>query len=53
VYCIANGFNLNDVAAEDALRDVPVFQEFCRIEPGREPLQGAGCYDPDERLSSA
>ncbi len=36
MYCIANWFNLSDVACEDALYDVPVFREFCRIDLGRE-----------------
>ena len=36
MYCIANWFNLSDEACEDALYDVPVFREFCRIDLGRE-----------------
>ena len=36
MYCIANWFNLADEACEDALYDVPLFREFCRIDLGRE-----------------
>lgn len=36
MYCIANWFNLSDTACEDALYDVAVFREFCRIDLGRE-----------------
>jgi IS5 family transposase len=36
MYCVANWFNLSDEACEDALYDVPVFREFCRIDLGRE-----------------
>ena len=36
MYCMANWFNLSDEACEDALYDVPVFREFCRIDLGRE-----------------
>lgn len=36
MYCRANSFNLSDIACEDALYDVPVFREFCRIDLGRE-----------------
>ena len=32
MYCVANWFNLSDEACEDALYDVPVFREFCRID---------------------
>lgn len=35
MYCIANWFNLSDEACEDALYDVPVFREFCRIDLGQ------------------
>ena len=41
MYCIANWFNLSDVACEDALYDVPVFREFCRIDIGRERVPDA------------
>ncbi len=41
MYCIANWFNLIDVACEDALYDVPVFREFCRIDLGRERVPDA------------
>ena len=41
MYCIANWFNLSDVACEDALYDVPVFREFCRIDLGRERVPDA------------
>ena len=36
MYCIANWFNLSDVACKNALYDVPVFCEFCRSDLGRE-----------------
>ena len=36
MYFIANWFNLADEACEDALYDVPMFREFCRIDLGRE-----------------
>jgi IS5 family transposase len=36
MYCVANWFNLADEACEDALYDVAVFREFCRIDLGRE-----------------
>ena len=41
MYCIANWFNLSDVACEDALYDVPVFREFCRIDLGQERVPDA------------
>ena len=41
MYCIASWFNLSDVACEDALYDVPVFREFCRIDLGRERVPDA------------
>jgi IS5 family transposase len=41
MYCIANWFNLSDEACEDALYDVPVFREFCRIDLGRERVPDA------------
>ena len=41
MYCIANWFNLGDVACEDALYDVPVFREFCRIDLGQERVPDA------------
>ena len=41
MYCIANWFNLSDIACEDALYDVPVFREFCRIDLGRERVPDA------------
>lgn len=41
MYCIANWFNLSDVACEDSLYDVPVFREFCRIDLGRERVPDA------------
>jgi IS5 family transposase len=41
MYCIANWFNLSDVACEDALYDVPVFREFCRIDLGLERVPDA------------
>lgn len=41
MYCVANWFNLSDIACEDALYDVPVFREFCRIDLGRERVPDA------------
>ncbi len=41
MYCVANWFNLADQACEDALYDVPVFREFCRIDLGRERVPDA------------
>lgn len=41
MYCIANWFNLADEACEDALYDVAVFREFCRIDLGRERVPDA------------
>src|ERR1700692_1178882 len=41
MYLIANVYNLADEACEDALYDVPVFREFCRIDLGRERVPDA------------
>jgi len=41
MYLVANWFNLADEACEDALYDVPVFREFCRIDLGRERVPDA------------
>lgn len=41
MYFVANWFNLADEACEDALYDVPVFREFCRIDLGRERVPDA------------
>jgi len=41
MYCVANWFNLADEACEDALDDVPVFREFCRIDRDRERVPDA------------
>lgn len=41
MYFVANWFNLSDMACEDALYDVPVFREFCRIDLGRERVPDA------------
>ena len=41
MYCLANWFNLSDEACEDALYDVAVFREFCRIDLGRERVPDA------------
>jgi IS5 family transposase len=41
MYCVANWFNLADEACEDALYDVAVFREFCRIDLGRERVPDA------------
>jgi IS5 family transposase len=41
MYFLANWFNLADEACEDALYDVPVFREFCRIDLGRERVPDA------------
>jgi IS5 family transposase len=41
MYCVANWFNLADEACEDALYDMPVFRDFCRIDLGRERVPDA------------
>ena len=41
MYCVANWFNLADEACEDALYDVPLFREFCRIDLGCEQVPDA------------
>ena len=41
MYCVANWFNLSDEACEDALYDVPVFREFCRIDLGQARVPDA------------
>jgi IS5 family transposase len=41
MYCVANWFNLSDEACEDALYDVAVFRQFCRIDLGRERVPDA------------
>lgn len=41
MYCLANWFNLSDIACEDALYDVPVFREFCQIDLGRQRVPDA------------
>jgi IS5 family transposase len=41
MYFLANWFNLADEACEDALYDVAVFREFCRIDLGRERVPDA------------
>jgi IS5 family transposase len=41
MYLLANWFNLADEACEDALYDIPVFREFCRIDLGRERVPDA------------
>ncbi len=41
MYCIANWFNLADVACEDALYDAAVFREFCGFDLGRERIPDA------------
>jgi IS5 family transposase len=41
MYCIANWFNLSDVACEDALYDVPAFREFCEFDLGNERIPDA------------
>jgi IS5 family transposase len=41
MYFIANWFNLADEACEDALYDVPMFRQFCRIDLGRERVPDA------------
>ena len=46
MYCIANWFNLSDVACEDALYDVAMFREFCRIDLSRGRVKtqfNSGC----------
>jgi IS5 family transposase len=34
MYFLANGFNLADEACEEALYDIALFRDFCRIELG-------------------
>lgn len=41
MYFVANWFNLADEACEDALYDVAVFRQFCRIDLGRERVPDA------------
>jgi len=41
MYFVANWFNLADQACEEALYDVPVFRDFCRIDLGREGVPDA------------
>src|SRR5207344_1197259 len=41
MYLVANWFNLADEACEDALCDIPVFRDFCRIDLGRERVPDA------------
>jgi IS5 family transposase len=36
MYLLANWFNLADQACEEALCDIPVFREFCRVDLGLE-----------------
>jgi len=38
---LANWFNLADEACEEALYDIPVFRDFCRIDLGRERVPDA------------
>ena len=45
MYLIANWFNLADEACEDALYDIAVFRDFCRIDLGRERVpDGRPCF---------
>ncbi len=53
MYCVANWFNLSDEACEDALYDVPVFREFCRIDLGRERVPDATTLLKFRRLLEA
>jgi len=41
MYLLANWFNLADEACEDALYDIPVFRDLCRIDLGRERVPDA------------
>ena len=41
MYVVANWFNLADEACEDALYDIAVFRDFCRIDLGRERVPDA------------
>jgi transposase, IS5 family len=41
MYCIANWFNLSDVACEDALYDVVIFRRFCHVDLGAERVRDA------------
>jgi IS5 family transposase len=36
MYFLANWFNLADEACEEALYDVPLFRDFCRIDLGHD-----------------
>ena len=38
MYCIANWFNLADVACEEALYDIALFREFCGFDLGDERI---------------
>jgi IS5 family transposase len=38
MYCIANWFNLADVACEEALYDIPAFRDFCGFDLGDERI---------------
>jgi IS5 family transposase len=41
MYFIANWFNMADEACEDALHDIPVLREFCKIDLGYERVPDA------------
>ncbi len=41
MYFVANWFNMADEACEDALHDIPVLREFCRIDLGCERVPDA------------
>ena len=41
MYCIANWFDLSDVACEDALYDTDCFRAFCGVDLGREGVPDA------------
>jgi len=38
MYCLANWFNLADVACEEALYDIPAFRDFCGFDLGDERI---------------
>jgi IS5 family transposase len=41
MYFLANGFNLADEACEEALYDIGLFREFCRMDLGQERIPEA------------
>ena len=41
LYCVANWFNLADEACEDALYDIEVLRDFCKVDLGGESVPDA------------